>query len=538
VTAGCTRRRGAARTLVALACAVLPVAAGCGKKGPPLAPLSRLPVAPVQVSAGRAGNEVTIRFVVPNANVSGVRPADIERVDVYAWTGPPLKPAEVFKLAKVVASVPVRPPPPPKDETDENAPPPPPRVGPGVDQGAPAELHETLAAEAFEQIEVPADKKAPPAAEPKVAPPDAAMVPPPLARRYVVVGVNGGGRRGNPAQPLAVPLWSPPPPPLAVRATTRETGIALTWTAPAIVRRPVMEHAPSPEPAAQAPKETPDVSAAKSPAPDDSGEQAEYADEDDDAGAPHEDASAPQEDAGTLQELPPVAEPAVPSAAAPTEDEHASAAEAEPAPSGLPSGLLPSGLLPARPKIPWPAVTIGYYVYEVAPPHPTRPAAPAKAGEPPPQPLPRRLTQVPIKKTEYSDARVEYGIERCYVVHTVETVGDLAVASDASEPACLETADVFAPAPPKSLAAVASEGAISLIWEANGEADLRGYIVLRGRAPGAPTERLTPEPIRESAFRDATVKPGTRYVYAVIAVDTATPPNASAPSNRVEETAR
>ena len=65
-----------------------------------------------------------------------------------------------------------------------------------------------------------------------------------------------------------------------------------------------------------------------------------------------------------------------------------------------------------------------------------------------------------------------------------------------------------------------------------------GYIVLRGTAPGAPTERLTPQPIRETTFRDTTVKPGTRYVYAVIAVDTAKPPNASAPSNQVQETAR
>ena len=105
MTAACTRRRAAACTLVALACAALPGAAGCGKKGPPLAPLIRLPVAPLEVSAARAGDEVTIRFVVPNASVSGVRPADIERVDVYAWTGPVLQPAQVFKLATVVASV-------------------------------------------------------------------------------------------------------------------------------------------------------------------------------------------------------------------------------------------------------------------------------------------------------------------------------------------------------------------------------------------------------------------------------------------------
>ena len=50
----------------------------------------------------------------PGANVSGVRPADIDRVDVYAWTGPDVPAARVFKVAKVVASVPVRPPPPPQ----------------------------------------------------------------------------------------------------------------------------------------------------------------------------------------------------------------------------------------------------------------------------------------------------------------------------------------------------------------------------------------------------------------------------------------
>ena len=35
-----------------------------------------------------------------------------------------------------------------------------------------------------------------------------------------------------------------------------------------------------------------------------------------------------------------------------------------------------------------------------------------------------------------------------------------------------------------------------------------------------------------------TVKPGVRYVYAIVAVDRAVPPNRSALSARVEETAR
>jgi hypothetical protein len=77
---------------------------------------------------------------------------------------------------------------------------------------------------------------------------------------------------------------------------------------------------------------------------------------------------------------------------------------------------------------------------------------------------------------------------------------------------------------------------ISLIWNANTEADLAGYVVLRGEAPGDTLQPLTPSPIKETTFRDTTVKPGMRYVYAIVAVDTAG--NRSGESLRVEDTAK
>ena len=95
--------------------------------------------------------------------------------------------------------------------------------------------------------------------------------------------------------------------------------------------------------------------------------------------------------------------------------------------------------------------------------------------------------------------------------------------------------DTFPPAAPKELKAVSTDGVISLIWEANSEGDLAGYIVLRAQAPA---DRLAPvlsAPVLETSFNDA-VQPGVRFIYAVIAVDKAG--NASTPSNRVEETAR
>ena len=49
---------------------------------------------------------------------------------------------------------------------------------------------------------------------------------------------------------------------------------------------------------------------------------------------------------------------------------------------------------------------------------------------------------------------------------------------------------------------------------------------------------LTPEPIKDTRYQDRSIKPGVTYVYAIVAVDRATPPNRSAASNRVQETAR
>lgn len=148
------------------------------------------------------------------------------------------------------------------------------------------------------------------------------------------------------------------------------------------------------------------------------------------------------------------------------------------------------------------------------------------------------LNASPLTAPAFERQGIEFGKEQCFVVRTVAMVGTVAVESAASERACTTPSDVFAPAAPKGLSAVAGSGVISLIWDANTEPDLAGYVVLRGEAPGDTLQPLTPSPIRDTTFRDTTVKPGVRYVYAIVAVDRATPPNTSAQSTRVEETAR
>jgi hypothetical protein len=148
------------------------------------------------------------------------------------------------------------------------------------------------------------------------------------------------------------------------------------------------------------------------------------------------------------------------------------------------------------------------------------------------------LNATPLDATTFAHDGAETGKEQCFVVRSVATVGTAQIESDASDPICVTPRDTFPPAAPKNLQAVGSAGVVNLIWDANTAADLAGYLVLRGEAPGDKLQPLTPEPIKETRYQDRTVKPGVTYVYAIVAADRATPPNRSAESNRVRETAR
>jgi fibronectin type 3 domain-containing protein len=94
-----------------------------------------------------------------------------------------------------------------------------------------------------------------------------------------------------------------------------------------------------------------------------------------------------------------------------------------------------------------------------------------------------------------------------------------------SAPVRVEAADVFPPAVPAGLAAVAiagengAEPAIDLSWQPDIEADLVGYIVYR-REGGGDWQRISPaQPVVGPAFHDAHVQAGHSYIYAVSAID-------------------
>jgi predicted small lipoprotein YifL len=177
-----------------------------------------------------------------------------------------------------------------------------------------------------------------------------------------------------------------------------------------------------------------------------------------------------------------------------------------------------------------PGVT--YNVYAM-----TAPATGSGAtGAPLTAPVP--LNPKPLDETTFAHADAPAGREQCFIVRSVATVGTATIEGDPSEPICVTPTDTFPPAVPTGLAAVSGPGVINLIWDANKDPDLAGYIVLRGEAPGDTLQPLTPQPIRETRYVDRAVQPGVTYVYAVVAIDTAPTPNRSALSNKVQETAR
>lgn len=217
-----------------------------------------------------------------------------------------------------------------------------------------------------------------------------------------------------------------------------------------------------------------------------------------------------------------------------------SGAFAQPAPEVVPASGDASVATPAPPKPVTPllpARSLGfqseattYHLFEVPPA--------AVAEDPFAITLPTPLTPQPLAVTEHVIKGVTFGVERCFVVRPVERMAGEVVMGPASPRTCVTPVDTFAPAAPSSLAAIAGEGVISLIWEPNTEADLAGYLVLRGDSPDDTLQAITPEPVTATTYRDTTARAGARYVYAVVAVDRAAPPNVSLQSNRVEETAR
>jgi hypothetical protein len=433
---------------------------GCGKKGPPLAPLVRTPGPVETIAARRLGSDVYVSLTIPAANIDKSIPASVETVEVYGYTGRTPPPQGRWSaVATLVARVTVPLSPLPVTSGRRSPPPTPAPPAPiALEAGGSITVVDKLTADDLVQGRVaapePRDRSALPVTS--VEPP---AQPLPLRRFYVAYAFSPRGTPGPTGTVAEFVLHPLPPPPAEVEAQYTQTGVSLTWEPSGGLVGFLLERTLPDEP-------------------------------------PIDDLDAP--------------EPTVPAAPA----------------------------APVVATITGPTRYLVYKEVERDPLAPLAPSAPREADQLWNARPPVQGSAAPLPTLAFADAPVLFERGRCYSVRSVRGLTELVI-GEASPPVCFKPVDVFPPAAPQQLAAVASGGAISLIWEPNVEPDLGGYLVLRGDGSDATLQPLTATPILEARYRDATTEPGVRYVYAVIAVDNRVPvPNWSAESNRVEETAR
>jgi hypothetical protein len=130
-----------------------------------------------------------------------------------------------------------------------------------------------------------------------------------------------------------------------------------------------------------------------------------------------------------------------------------------------------------------------------------------------------------VAPAPFRDATVTAGQSWCYVVRAVAGAQGLAESVPSTE-ACVGVRDVFPPATPVGVAALAAGGVVDVSWSPSSEPDLALYRVYRA-SDGAP-ERLAELPAGETRYRDEQAATGVSYTYTLTAVDK--DGNESAPS--------
>jgi hypothetical protein len=138
-----------------------------------------------------------------------------------------------------------------------------------------------------------------------------------------------------------------------------------------------------------------------------------------------------------------------------------------------------------------------------------------------------------VPQPSWTDFGAEFGTHYIYQVKTIIKLPNSAEAeSDPSEETGITPIDVFPPAVPAGLNAVAAPNSIELSWEGDTEPDLAGYFIYRstGAGPFAKIGELVSIP----SYSDRTAEHGKTYRYEVSAIDKTG--NESARSGPVEAT--
>jgi hypothetical protein len=131
----------------------------------------------------------------------------------------------------------------------------------------------------------------------------------------------------------------------------------------------------------------------------------------------------------------------------------------------------------------------------------------------------RKLALLPADEIRFEDRDFEFGKAYNYFVRAVAAGTEGAVESGDSQAAEIVPRDVFPPAAPAGLVALAGDDLVSLSWRPAKERDIDGYRVWRKEAGGPIFGALGGGLVRENTFTDRSAAKGVSYIYAVSAVD-------------------
>lgn len=217
-------------------------------RGDPLPPQVIAPGRPGRLTAERFGQQVYVRLTVPRNNRDGARPADVDRIEIYALTAPaaagrPEMPIdEWIDAAALVATLPVAAPEADGDDADGRGAAAPPADGPIYAQGDRVTVVEQLTPGVMEPAPVDGvDRDGRGAAA--VGPLAGAPPPRPPQRTYVALAVSSRGRASRPSRRESAPMGPAPDPPGAPSVTYDEGRIAFEWPPPAAARGAVQQAA-------------------------------------------------------------------------------------------------------------------------------------------------------------------------------------------------------------------------------------------------------------------------------------------------------
>ena len=161
-----------------------------------------------------------------------------------------------------------------------------------------------------------------------------------------------------------------------------------------------------------------------------------------------------------------------------------------------------------------PPLVKGYNIYRretAASPDAAPPAA--AAG-----PL-RRLNAAPVTDLVFADKEFAFGLGYRYLVRAAGAAAEPFLESEDSEAVDVRPRDVFPPAVPAGVSALAGPDFVTLVWDASPDKDLAGYNVWKRVTGAGAYVRLTAAPVPEPTYTDRSVEKNGTYEYAITSVD-------------------